>query len=170
MSNRRTPTPEQKAKAEARRNQFRELTKKVAAMSEAERMQLFERCGAIVTCEGRALSPVNSCLILSQCGTASMVGGFWQWKRNGRRVMKGQTGLGLWIPTSGKGGEDLPTAEARQVERESGAEVKTGGRRRFIVGTVFDISQTEEEPGALETAGQVRTSEAEALELAEVAQ
>jgi antirestriction protein ArdC len=90
------------------------------------------KVGAIVTCEGRSLSPFNTCLVLNQLPTASMVGGFRQWLDKGRAVKKGEHGLMIWIPTKGK--DDKPTAE--DIEQET-------ARPNFVMGTVFDISQTE---------------------------
>jgi hypothetical protein len=128
-------TPEQKAKAAERRERFRELVKAVSDMSEDERNALVMKVGAIVTCEGRALSVHNSCLVLSQFPTASMVGGFQQWKGHGRSVKKGEQGLGIWIPTGRKSEGD-----SEELEEVTGGEEKRAG---FIMGTVFDVSQTE---------------------------
>lgn len=130
---RHQPTPEQKAKAIERRERFRQLVKTVSAMSEDERTALVMQCGAIVTCEGRALSPLNSCLVLSQFPTASMVGGFLQWKEHGRSVRKGEHGLSIWVPTGRK-------SERAELKEISESKAKPGG---FIMGTVFDITQTE---------------------------
>jgi hypothetical protein len=52
-------------------------------MTDDERAALVAHVGAVVTCEGRALSVHNSCLVLTQFPTASMVGGFRQWKAHG---------------------------------------------------------------------------------------
>ena len=131
---RRQPTEEQKAKAAERRERFRELVKQVAAMNEDERTALVMKCGAIVSCEGRALSPLNSCLILTQFPTASMVGGFLQWKAHGRSVKKGENGLSIWVPTGRK--------DEREELKEATDDSK-GKRAGFIMGTVFDVSQTE---------------------------
>src|SRR5580700_8137004 len=131
---RRQPTEEQKAKAAERRERFRVIVKQVAAMDEDERTALVMKCGAIVTCEGRALSPLNSCLVLTQFPTASMVGGFLQWKAHGRSVKKGATGLSIWVPTGRKDEQ----AELREATDES-SEKRIG----FVMGTVFDVSQTE---------------------------
>src|SRR5437763_16672403 len=131
---RRQPTAEQRAKAAERRERFTALAGQVARMTDGERAALVLRVGAIVTCEGRALSPFNSCLVLTQLPTASMVGGFWQWKDKGRSVRKGAQGLMIWIPAKGKDDADQPTDE----ETEGVAK-----RAGFIMGTVFDITQTE---------------------------
>ena len=58
-------TEEQKARAEERKAQFRDLWKRVSAMPELERVQLSNRLG-LVTCEGRALSLTNQMLIALQ--------------------------------------------------------------------------------------------------------
>jgi hypothetical protein len=126
-------TPESMAKTLERRERFRQLVKTVSAMSEDERTALVMKCGAIVTCEGRALSPLNSCLVLSQFPTASMVGGFLQWKAHGRSVKKGEHGLSIWVPTGRK-------SERAELKEISESKEKPGG---FIMGTVFDITQTE---------------------------
>lgn len=99
---------------------------------------LVDRCGAVVTCEGRALSFVNTCLVLTQRPGASMVGGFVQWLKIGRAVRKGETGIGIWIPTTKGEKAAEPAAEA--------SEGQDGPRARFIMGTVFDVSQTDALP------------------------
>ena len=76
---RREATAEQKLAAAERRERFRALAKQVAELPEEARTALVDRCGAVVTCEGRALSFVNTCLVLTQRPSASMVGGFAQW-------------------------------------------------------------------------------------------
>jgi hypothetical protein len=139
MKARRQPTAEQKAKAAERRERFRALAAQVAALSEDERAALVMKVGAIVTCEGRALSPFNSCLVLNQLPTASMVGGFRQWKNKGRSVKKGEHGLMIWVPTGkGEDGETIPVPET-----DAGADGEKPKRAGFIMGTVFDVSQTE---------------------------
>jgi hypothetical protein len=131
---RRQPTAEQRAKAAERRERFTALAGQVARMTDDERAALVARVGAIVTCEGRALSAFNSCLVLTQLPTASMVGGFWQWKDKGRSVRKGAHGLMIWIPTKGKDDADQP------AEEETEGVAKRAG---FVMGTVFDVTQTE---------------------------
>ena len=111
---RRQPTAEQRAKAAERRERFAALAGQVARMTDDERAALVARVGAIVTCEGRALSAFNSCLVLTQLPTASMVGGFWQWKDKGRSVRKGAQGLMIWIPTT-KGDADQPAGCRRRT-------------------------------------------------------
>ena len=73
-------TEEQKAKTEERRAKFRVIMKQIAGMSETERTELASRIST-VTVEGRQLSVHNMCLLASQCPTATIVGGFNQWKK-----------------------------------------------------------------------------------------
>jgi hypothetical protein len=63
-----------------------------------------------------------------------MVGGFQHWKAHGRSVKKGEHSLMIWDPTGGK--EELE--ELKEATDESKAK-----RAGFIMGTVFDVSQTE---------------------------
>lgn len=127
---RRKPTPEQIEKAKQRRAAFREIVKVVAAMTEAQRQEIVGRIGAVPTCEGRALSPFNSCLILHQNPETSLVGGFQQWRKVGRAVRKGEHGMMIWFP-SDKKKTDEPTGNEED-------------ETKFLMGTVFDISQTDE--------------------------
>lgn len=141
MARRHQPTAEQKAAAATRRQRFTELAKRVAEMTDEQRSALVARVGAIMTCEGHALSVHNSCLLLTQFPTASMVGGFQQWKAHGRSVRKGERGPMIWVPTSRKQDAEPATTESQPagaVEAEGDAK-----RSGFVMGTVFDISQTE---------------------------
>lgn len=123
-----TMTREEKtAKAAERRERFKELAKRIADIPPETRSAMAMESG-IRTIEGRALSPVNCCLILTQCPGASVVGGFRQWLAAGRCVAKGQHGLSLWIPTKRK-----------TTNEETGEESEKAG---FVMGTVFDIGQT----------------------------
>jgi hypothetical protein len=138
---RHQPTAEQKAKAAERRKRFTELANDIARMTDDERAALVARVGAIVTCEGRALSVHNSCLVLTQLPTASMVGGFRPWKEHGRSVKKGEHGLMIWVPTSRKGETEPAATEAPPVSE--GQPEGEGKRAGFVMGTVFDVTQTE---------------------------
>jgi len=130
----RTLTPEQEAARAARREKFRALVKQVAAMSDEERAHLTCRVGAVLTCEGRALSLHNTCLLLMQCPSVSMVGGFRQWIKAGRVVRKGEHGQMIW----------LPLGAGKEADAETGEPGKEAGDLHFIIGTVFDVSQTQE--------------------------
>ena len=138
----RQATPEQKLRAAERRAVFKLLAKQVVAMTDAQRADMASLMVGLVTCEGHPLSFHNTCLLASQYPTATMVGGFRQWLRHGRCVAKGQHGLMIWVPKrtgAAKGGDgaalDDQQADAPRSDRD---EV------RFLVGTVFDISQTVE--------------------------
>jgi hypothetical protein len=129
-------TEEQKAKAAARKAAFRELWKKVAAAPELERIQLANRLG-LRTCEGHELSLCNTMLVALQCPTASVLGGFRQWLKMGRAVRKGEHGAMIWVPTSKK----TAAADTGAAQPENG---EATDETRFIIGTLFDIAQTDE--------------------------
>lgn len=132
-------TEEQKAKALARRETFRGLIKSVAAMTDEERARMTNQIGAIVTCEGRTLSLTNTLLLILQRSNVSMVGGFRQWLKAGRCVMAGEHGAMIWFPR-GKGKSVDEAADAN-----AGREIDAGDAHsdvRFLIGTVFDVSQT----------------------------
>lgn len=141
MKKRKELTPEQIAARDARRAKFRELARRVSKMTNDERAALIARLPAIVTIEGRALSPVNSILIGFQLPAATIVGGFRQWIAHGRAVKKGEHGAMIWVPTGAKGeaGEGTPAGET-PGDGEGGE----GGGCRFITATVFDVTQTAE--------------------------
>lgn len=123
---------EEKAEKRAEKTaKMRELAKQVEAMTQEQREEL---AGGVVTIEGHALSVCNACLVVSQNPTASVVGGFQQWIRAGRCVRKGEHGLMIWIPTKRK--ED--------PNRQPGELSSTDDRQSFVIGYVFDVSQTEE--------------------------
>jgi hypothetical protein len=135
---------EQIQKREVRKAQFRALWKQVADMPELQRIQLANKVG-IVTCEGHELSLANQCLLALQCPNVSVVGGFRQWIKQGRAVVKGQHGHMIWVPI-GKGqqtngaGQKLLT-NGQQTGEQTGSD---GDKPGFTIGTVFDISQTQE--------------------------
>jgi len=130
-------TPEQRAHAEERRNRFRGLARQVAAMGPEARAELAARINP-VTVEGRPLSLHNACLLASQLATVTLVGGFRQWRRAGRHVRKGEHGLALWIPR-------VASKEAPETDGEA-----EPGEVRFLIGTVFDVSQTEPDENGTE--------------------
>jgi antirestriction protein ArdC len=151
MRRRREPTAEQKVRAQERREKFRALVKQVAAMTDEEREAIVQRIGAVPTCEGRALSCVNTLLLIRQCPNVSMVGGFRQWIRQGRQVRKGERGHYIWIPKhKGDDGEG-ETVEAAADETD---------KPNFVMGVVFDISQTDEKcDGAAAAIGEEATAD-----------
>lgn len=130
MKKRKELTAEQIAARDARRSRFRDLARKVSKMSDAERAALMARLPAVVSIEGRPLSPFNSCLIAYQNPQASLVGGFRQWLAHGRAVRKGEHGAMIWIPA---GNKDTGATSAP---------AEGGERPGFITGTVFSVEQT----------------------------
>lgn len=120
------------------------LAREVSKLLPEQRAELASKC-MVTTIEGRALSVTNQCLIARQIPHATIVGGFRQWLKAGRCVMKGQHGACIWVPTNYK------SAEQTNVDGE--AVTRTG----FILGTVFDVSQTQEKTeAATETSNQER--------------
>ncbi len=67
----------------------------------------------------------NQAYLLTQMPSATDVRSFTEWKAAGRSVKKGEKALRVWLP---KVREDAETGELTE---------------RFILGPVFDISQTE---------------------------
>ncbi len=132
-------TPAQIEARDKRRAQFRSICKQVADMGETARLTLAAKMqGLLVTCEGHSLSLHNCCLIALQMPAATILGGFKQWQKQGRAVTKGQHGLMIWVPISGNKKEapaSTPTATTDGTEPDE---------TRFIMATMFDISQTHE--------------------------
>jgi hypothetical protein len=100
--------------------------------------------------DGRELSPFNQCLLVHQNSSVSIVGGFQQWKKLGRSVKKGERSLAIWVPCG------------KQVENagEAGANPDTDNDRFFILGSVFDITQTETDDEGLHHAPTANTRQA----------
>lgn len=140
---RKPPTEEQAAAAADRRTKMRTLARRIAELTPEAREALAARAG-IRSIEGRPLSIFNSCMLVSQLETCTVVGGFQQWRRAGRHVMKGARGLAIWIPVGN--GSETPTAA------EAGDGEEGGKGRRFVLGTVFDITQTAAEHETVEQA------------------
>jgi hypothetical protein len=130
----RKATPEQQAKAEARRAQFKALAEQIAALSADQRLSMAARMAGAVTVEGRSLSVHNACLLACQRPDATVVGGFGQWIKAGRGVRKGEHGLMIWAPTGRTLKADATTAETGE---------QTSKRPSFVMVTVFDVAQTD---------------------------
>lgn len=131
MSKRHEQTPEARAAAEAKRAAFRNFANQIAKMTPEERQDLAMN-SPITTINLQPLSVKNQCLIALQMPTATICAGFRQWLKAGRAVKKGEKAINIWIPTgcSKADGTGEDAAEATET--------------RFIVGSVFDITQTEE--------------------------
>jgi hypothetical protein len=134
-------TAAQEAAKQERRARFQSFVKTVADMGANERDALAAKMIGAVSVEGRPYSPRNAAILALQCPSATILGGFRQWLAAGRCVRKGEHGHMLWVPTSKK-----------QEAAQDGTEA--GGSTYFIIGTVFDISQTtvldQEAPVAVE--------------------
>ena len=135
---RKVPTEAQKEAAKLRREKFRGIVKAIASMPEVDRLALSRKILA-ANVDGHVFSPCNQMLLAMQCPSATIVGGFRQWKKQGRTVRRGEHGHMIWVPMiyGEKAGDDTP-----QPSEIDGEEKKTGVR--FLIGTVFDVSQTEE--------------------------
>jgi len=134
MKTKRAPTPEQKAAAAERRQRIAAIARKFASLPEAERIRLTSG-RLLTTVEGHELSPCNTFLLIHQRDNVSLVGGFDQWKKAGRKVAKGERALAIRIPCQ------------RRTEAPEGVTAETGDDPGnpgvyFALGNVFDISQT----------------------------
>lgn len=127
---RRKPTEEQKEKAKIRRENARKLWRDIKGMNEEQRAELAARVN-VATCDGHILSLRNQCMIALQIATATIVGGFRQWKRQGRSVCKGQHGAVIWVPKYRK-------------NKDADAETEKETLEGFLLATVFDVAQTQE--------------------------
>jgi hypothetical protein len=137
-------TPQQLAARDERRSHFRELVKQLAELSDQERAARLEGLGFIKLSSQAPYSPINSMLIAFQSTNGpcpTILGGFAEWLKKGRAVRKGEHGYMIWIPIGTKKQEihavDTNGALTTMLQ-EASDDV------RFLIGTVFDISQTEE--------------------------
>jgi len=135
VKTRKTLSAEQQAATDARKSRFQSFAKTVGDMSEDERMALVERHGAILNVEGRALSTVNSVLIIMQNPAATVVGGFAQWNKVGRKIRKGESGLQIWVPINRTERGEQPATPAPGD--------KPKGKPGFLCGYVWSFEQTE---------------------------
>lgn len=131
-------TAEQIEKRDARKARFKQLGQQIAAMSDAQRDELAARMLTLFNCEGKALSFHNRLMLAFQMPEATMVGRFRQWLIAGRCVKKGESGLFIWVPVFRKSGNDDASAGGETTPAGDGE------RPGFIMGTVFDVSQTIE--------------------------
>jgi hypothetical protein len=131
-------TPEQiQADRDARKERFIRLKAAFEALSDSQRSALASL--VVYTCDGHQISPVNTALVNFQRPDASIIGGFHQWRKNGRHVRKGEKAISIWIP--------LIKANASSNTDE----VSTDEQINFRLQSVFDISQTDEtKPGTVD--------------------
>ena len=124
-------TEEQKAASAERRKKMQGFCRQIRAMSDCDRAKLAASLPGVHTVEGRQLSVHNSILIMMQGKDATIVGGFRQWKATGRIVRKGEHSIMIWIPKFVK-------------QEENNGDMADGALDGFLLGHVFDVSQTEE--------------------------
>lgn len=107
------------------------LAAKVRQMTEEEKEAIACKCGTL-TAEGHPLSPYNTIFLWMQAGKAlAQIGGFKQWQRIGRKVVKGQHAVGyIYVPMNGKKKEEEKSTEKAE-------------RMHFRLVPVFDVEQTE---------------------------
>lgn len=133
----RTLTSEQLTERNRRREAFQQLCKKIKNLEVAERNAL-ARMVSIRNVKGHELSTTNQILIMWQGGkAATIVAGFKGWLKEKRVVMKGQHGYTIWIPTGA--GKQADLKDPSDTGESTG-----DSPRGFILGTVFDVTQTEE--------------------------
>lgn len=125
---------QQKLAAKERREKFAKIYRDIANLPADERVSLASRM-LCTTCEGHTLSPANQMLVAYQFPQSTMVGGFHQWRKIGRCVRKGEHGISIWIPRA------EPKDENKQPGEMSAKDLQSPG---FFVGTIFDISQTDQ--------------------------
>lgn len=118
-----------KARADERKAEFKALCDRIAAMNDDERAKIVDRMSVVVNVDQHAFSVKNSCLIYFQKPNATIVGGFHSWRKVGRAVRKGEHGFKIWIPIQKK--FSRPDTGTEETEM------------RFMMGTVFDITQTD---------------------------
>lgn len=126
-------TEEQRAARDARKARFAQMVRQVAEMNDEQKAALVAKMGQLVNCEGQVYSVRNTLLIAMQCPTATIVGGFRQWLKQGRCVRKGEHGASILFPRT-FGDKDNPEPTPAEVEAR---------KITFLSGTVFDIAQTE---------------------------
>lgn len=137
MKSNKTVSAEKAAKIEEskkRKEHIREVAKGLAKLSDEEKKELCKLV-SVANVEGRTLSLNNTCLLAAQNPTVTIVGGFKQWIKQGRCVKKGEKALYIWFPVQKKDKAGNPVFVAATEDPLSPF---------FLLGAVFDISQTQE--------------------------
>ena len=140
-----------KATAEARRNEMKEITRKleegVAGIFSSEKYQKFLDTMA----KFPQYSINNSLLIMMQKPDASLVQSYTGWKKMGRFVKRGEKGIRILAPTPFTIDRDQERmdADGKPVLDQDGEPVRETVQIRMMAFkpvSTFDISQTEGEP------------------------
>lgn len=111
-----------------KKEKLAEIRTALKNLTEQERAKLVQTTG-VVTIEGRPLSEYNNLMIAVQNPHSTIVGGYQQWRKAGRQVMKGQVGIAIWVPS-------VKASKPEQAENVEDV--------NFFSATVFDITQTQE--------------------------
>ena len=127
-------TKEQKT---AWRANMSKLAAKIKIMTDIEKREYIRQNPCIETCLGHTLSCYNTIFLLYQIGKkpVSMVGGFRQWQKVGRKVIKGQHAIGhIYVPIN------VPKLDDdRDIEQPD--------KVHFKLVPMFDVAQTEKSLG-----------------------
>lgn len=121
------------AMTDEKRMKSKELAKRLAVLTQAQRMELF-KLHPVITIEGHTMSLCNTCLLWFQNDGVTVVGGYRQWQAAGRQVRRGEHGLVIWFPVGPKKDENKPEGFISRDDLDT----------KFFLGMVFDISQTDE--------------------------
>lgn len=106
-----------------KKTKIKQLRTFLSSMNESQRQALVSKYG-FVSIEGHSYSLVNQCLIAFQCPSATVLGGYQQFRKANRQVKQGEHGIVIFFPS---------------VQKDD-----TEDQVRFYCGTIFDISQTYE--------------------------
>jgi DNA-binding helix-hairpin-helix protein with protein kinase domain len=128
----KTVSPE----AARRKEQIKTLAETVARMTEEEKQTYISKAGVVLKSDGTMLSLSNMMMAVLQNDRATMVAGYEQWKSLGRQVRAGEQSIKIFAPT-------LRTRTDDQGEETTST--------RFILVSVFDVSQTDEIEAAVNT-------------------
>lgn len=85
----------------------------------------------------------NTVLIVAQYPAATRVAGYRTWQALGRQVRKGEHGIRIIVPLTGRQRRDEPPPIPATTADDADRDVLP---LRFGTGTIFDISQTEGDP------------------------
>lgn len=96
---------------------------------------------------------VNNCLLIqAQKPDATMIGSFTYWKNNNRYVNKGEKGIKILAPVTGKRNIEIPILDKdlKPILNSDGSKQMKKSEKTVITGfsfaTVFDVKQTSGEP------------------------
>lgn len=132
---------EKKQYREDKNAKVKAIADMIAKLTDEQREMLLKKIGAVATIEGHKCSIYNTLFMFYQRieMPLSIVGGFKQWQKAGRKVKKGEKGMMLLFPIH---------HERKDKNGEVLLNPLTGEPliwTNFRVGYVFDITQTEKD-------------------------